>query len=397
MQLSFCDKCGRPLSEGSVARGEAVDRDGDLVCAQCVAREKVTVKAAVVPPAGVPKPLVEYAHAVWNCDGCGIPVTALDLIEGRASRHAAGLMCARCMPLGAAPQAVPQAKVEARPQPVHVAPREPEPRAESRPPISRKLPVSVRKPQAARPAEDYVREAKTEERRPILPILLFAIVMPMFAVSLYFAVTSQQKLNEVMAGKGNEERPDKRNERPLDILVPQNPPQIPPVNAPVQPENPQPQPLPAQPEPAPKPPAPTMSADVARELAAIEQQLAEPVILQLQSKALADVWEGLIAAGSRRLIATRPHVRALLREPDDNTRALACRVCGVLADREALVALDNMIENDPSEAVRLEARKAKGRLTGSATREVKDMTDSELEDYLRALQRELERRKGKHD
>ena len=121
------------------------------------------------------------------------------------------------------------------------------------------------------------------------------------------------------------------------------------------------------------------------------------MILQLQSKSLADVWEGLIAAGSRRLIATRPHVRSLLREPDDNTRALACRVCGVLADREALLALDNIIENDPSEAVRLEARKAKGRLTGSATREVKDMTDSELEDYLRALQRELERRKGKHD
>jgi hypothetical protein len=393
MQLSFCDKCSRPLSEGSVARGEAVDRDGDLVCAQCVAREQASVKAAAVPAPGVPKPLVEYAHAVWNCDGCGIPVTALDLIEGRASRHPSGLMCVRCMPLGAQPAA----RVEAKHQPVIVPPQPAqEPRPEARLPSARKLPVSVRKPQPARPAaEEFVREAKGEEKRPILPILLFAIVMPMFAISLYFAVTSQQKLNEVMAGRGNEEKPDRRNERPRDVLTPENPP----ANTPAQPDKPPPVETapPVKPDQPPQPPAPTMSTEVARELAAIEQQLAEPVILQLQSKSLADVWEGLIAAGSRRLIATRPFVRALLREPDDNTRALACRVCGVLADREALVALDNMIENDPSEAVKLEARKAKGRLTGSATREVKDMTDSELEEYLRALQRELERRKGKHD
>lgn len=388
MQLSFCDKCGRPLSEGSVARGEAVDRDGDLVCSQCVAREQVSVKAAAVPAPGVPKPLVEYAQAVWNCDGCGIPVTALDLIEGRASRHATGLLCARCLPVAHAP-AAPAASARRDVTPASAIPVAESPRL----PSGRKQPVSLRS-STPKAADQFAEAAKAEERRPVLPILLFVIVLPMFAVSLYFAVTSQQKLNEVMAGRGNEDRPDRRQERPQDLLTPQNPP----ANLPVVPDNAPPvQPPPIKPEPPPQPPAPTMTAEVARDLAEIEQQLAAPVILQLQSKSLADVWEGLITAGSRRLIATRPHVRALLREPDDNTRALACRVCGVLADREALMALENMIENDPSEAVKLEARKAKGRLTGSATREVKDMTDSELEEYLRALQKELERRKGKHD
>lgn len=391
MQLSFCDKCGRPLSEGSVARGEAVDRSGDLVCAQCVAREQVTVKAAVVPPAGVPKPLVEYAHAVWNCDGCGIPVTALDLIEGRASRHAAGLMCARCLPLAAAPQA----RAEPVLPPAAVAPRQPEPRAEPRLPSGRRHTAGARKPAPpGSAAQEFVQAARSEQRRPVLPVLLFAIVLPMFAVSVYFAVTSQQRLNEAMAARGNDDRPDRRQERPQDMLRPEPSP-LPATGDPAPRKDPEPAPPPVETPRGPQPAA--MTPEVARELAEIEQQLAAPVILQLQSNSLADVWEGLIAAGSRRLIATRPHVRALLREPDDNTRALACRVCAVLADREALPQLDTMIENDPSEAVKLEARKAKGRLTGSATREVKDMTDSELEEYLRALQRELERRRGKHD
>ncbi|MBE7490766.1 MAG: HEAT repeat domain-containing protein [Planctomycetes bacterium] len=393
MQLSFCDKCGRPLSEGSVVRGEAVQRDGDLVCNQCVAREQAAVKAAAPPAPGVPKPLVEYAQAVWACDGCGIPITALDLIEGRAVRHGAAVRCARCSPVPAQP--VTAAPVPAAAPPVSPPAPQARPAAPEPAPSGRRMPPA-RRPAAARPAvDDFVQQARKDERRPVLPIVLFAIVLPMFAVSLYFAVTSQQKLNEAMAGRGNDERADRRAERPFERLEPDT---AAPRNQP-RPDTrvePAPEPVPAIPAPPPAP-TPAMTPEVARELATIEQQLAQPVILQLQSKSLADVWEGLIAAGSRRLIAARPHVRALLREPDDNTRALACRVCGILADREALPALEGMIQNDPAESVRIEARKAKGRLTGSATREVKDMTDSELEEYLRALQRELERRRGKHD
>lgn len=400
MQLSFCDQCGKPLSEGSVARGEAVDRGGDLVCASCVGRQQSAARAAAAPVPGVPKPLAEYAGAVWHCEGCGIPVTALDLIEGRASRAGGALHCSRCQPSAHAPEVMapasarmPSALPAAQPLPA-----QPPVVAAPRLPAGRALPASVRRPvpAARQSAEEFVREARAEEKRPILPVLLFAIVLPMFAVSIYFAVTSQQKLNEAMAARGNDSRPDRRAERPQDRLTPENPaidgtvqPKQPPQQPPQQPD--------LQPEPPARPPAPAMTPEVARELAEIEQQLALPVILQLQSKSLADVWEGLVAAGSRRLVATRPHVRSLLREPDDNTRALACRVCAVLSDREALPMLDSMIENDPSESVKLEARKAKGRLTGSATREIKDMTSSELEEYLRALQRELERRKGKHD
>ncbi len=391
MQLSFCDKCSRPLSEGSVARGEAVNRDGDLVCAQCVAREQAISKAAAA--SSVPRPLVEYAKAVWHCEGCGIPVTALDLIEGRAARYPNGLRCLRCAPAASAqnqPVAAPAPEVTAPAAPAAPAPG-------ARLPSGRRLPASVRKPAAGRPAEEFVAQAKAEERRPVLPILLFAIVLPMFGVSLYFAVTSQQKLNEAMTARGNsEDRPDRRNERPQDQLKPE--PYIPVSNVPpglppVQPDNPPPKPSNPPAGPAPTP----MTPEIARELADLESQLAAPVILQLQSKDLGDVWEGLIAAGSRRLVAARPQVRALLREPDDNTRALACRVCGILSDRDALTLLDHMAESDPSETVKVEARKAKGRLTGSATREVKDMTSDELEEYLRTLHKELERRKGRND
>jgi hypothetical protein len=392
MQLSFCDKCGRPLSEGSVARGEATQRGSETVCAQCVSREQEIAKASARPAPNMPKPLVEYAQAVWHCEGCGIPVTALDLIEGRAARYPNGLRCLRCAPAAASP-AVP-APVAAPSTPVEPAAT---PRPEPRLPSGRKLPVSTRKPAAGRPADEFVHQAKAEERRPVLPILLFAIVLPMFGVSLYFAITSQQKLNEAMTARGNgQDRPDRRNERPHDQLSPEAANSQPNVPAnepaglpPTQPDNP-----PVKPAgPAPTP----MTPEIARDLADLESQLAAPVILQLQSKDLGDVWEGLIAAGSRRLVAARPQVRALLREPDDNTRALACRVCGILSDRDALTLLDHMAENDPSEAVKVEARKAKGRLTGSATREVKDMTSDELEEYLRTLHKELERRKGRND
>lgn len=396
MQLSFCDKCGRPLSEGSVARGEATQRGGETVCAQCVSREQALAKASAQPAPGVPRPLVEYAQAVWHCEGCGIPVTALDLIEGRAARYPNGLRCLRCAPAPASPAVAAAVAAPSTPVEPAAAPR-PEPRL----PSGRKLPVSARKPAAGRPADEFVQQAKAEERRPVLPILLFAIVLPMFGVSLYFAITSQQKLNEAMAARGNgddrpDRRPDRRDERPHDALRPETANPLPgaPANEPAGPPPTQPDNPPAKPAgPAPTP----MTPEIARELADLESRLAAPVILQLQSKDLADVWEGLIAAGSRRLVAARPQVRALLREPDDNTRALACRVCGILSDRDALTLLDHMAESDPSEAVKVEARKAKGRLTGSATREVKDMTSDELEEYLRTLHKELERRKGRND
>ena len=109
------------------------------------------------------------------------------------------------------------------------------------------------------------------------------------------------------------------------------------------------------------------------------------------------MWEGLIVAGSRRLIATRPYVRALLQDKDDQIRALACRVSGMLSDKEALPELKHRYEQDPAEPVRTEARKAYDRLTGEATRELKDLTDTELEDMLRDIKRELERRNGRSD
>ena len=40
-------------------------------------------------------------------------------------------------------------------------------------------------------------------------------------------------------------------------------------------------------------------------------------------------------------------VRALLRDTDARTRALACRVCGLLSDSEALGTLDSLAQADP--------------------------------------------------
>ncbi|MCB9896356.1 MAG: HEAT repeat domain-containing protein [Planctomycetes bacterium] len=395
MLLQFCDKCGRPLSEGCIARGEAVERDGELVCAHCVSSEQAKAavraeKARATEPEG---PLGHYEKAVWSCESCGIPVTALDLIEGRASRVGGLLKCSRCAPIE---------DVVERPAPKPAAPR-PTPGRSSLPrskPVFTPPKAAASAPRHSKAAaEHYVEEAHSEQKRPILPIVMFAIVLPMFAISLYYAVTTQVKLNEVMGGQANEPQ-DKRNRRPQEALLPET------NKAPdkSQPENPTPAGS-TQPEPAPdRPPQPTegqkqrpIPNEVMDDLVTVENELAAPIIKQLQSPDLGQVWEGLIAAGSRRLIATRPYVRALLQDKDDQIRALACRVSGMLTDKEALPELKRRMEQDPAEPVRTEARKAYDRLTGEATRELKDLTDRELEDMLRDIKRELERRNGRSD
>jgi hypothetical protein len=375
MLLQFCDKCGRPLSEGCIARGEAMELKGELICAHC--------KSSI--PAAEPEatPLGQYQQAVWSCETCGIPVTALDLIEGRASRIGGLLKCSRCSPAGA----VASPAVLAQPPRGQALPLPKPARARSAPPVvSRKL-ASAPKPTAAS-ADNYVAEAQTERRRPILPILMFAIVMPMFAISLFYAITSQVKLNEVM-GKQNatEDEPDRRQRRPQEKLEPDQP----------EPDKPKVEPVKPEPPPEQAPARRVLPDEVVNELVGVERDLARPVIAKLQSTDLAVVWEGLIEAGRLRLIATRPYVRALLADKDDQTRAAACRVSGMLSDREALLKLARMADQDPAEPVRIEARKARDRLSGEATRDMRDLSESELNEMLRDIQRELERRKGRSD
>lgn len=250
------------------------------------------------------------------------------------------------------------------------------------------------KPQPTRAVTDFVAEAKTEQRRPVLPILLFVIVLPMFAVSLWFAISAQNRLSEMAAQRGNEpERSRPAPEEPAPRREP--PPRI--DNTSVEkPENPQPeQPKPTPPETAPAPvPLP---ADVQADLLGIERDLAAPVLAKLRSSDPGEVWQGLIEAGSKRLIAARSQVRALLASRDDDIRAAACRVCAMLDDREALVELGRMAEHDPNEAVKIEARKARDRMAGISTRETRDMTDAEIEELIRELQDELKRRRGSND
>ncbi len=399
MLLQFCDKCGRPLSEGAIARGEAVERAGETVCATCLQREREQVRPPQ-PASTETGPLGQYTQAVWHCESCGIPVNALDLIEGRASRAGSRVKCVRCAPQPASftPPAVspPSPAVPmAGPQPARVT----QPARAPLPPA--RAPIASR-PAAAAVAQELIAESQSAQRRPVLPILLFAIVLPMFAISLYFAISSQQKLNEAMAMRDEagdatsgridgrtDGRADRREQRPADRVEPTRipPPETGNTSFTPPPVRPEPEPQPAKPAPAP------LAAEAVQNLLEVENTLAAPVIAQLQSKDLGEVWEGLLAAGSRRLVATRPFVRALLAEPHDGTRALACRVCAMLADTEALLPLSRMIESDPSEAVRTEARKARDRMVGEATREVSDMSTEELEKMLRQLQEELERRK----
>lgn len=394
MLLQFCDRCGRPLSEGCLARGEAVDRKGELICAPCIGKEQAqaTVREATKADQDTTGPLGHYEQAVWSCDSCGIPVTALDLIEGRAARVSGMIRCTRCSPIQvtkpAAPVHTPPAPAPrvalARP----AAPTRPAPRA------------TIPRPVAANAAEAYVAQASMEQKRPVLPVVMFAIVLPMFAVSLYFAVSSQVKLNEAMAAQNKQldELPDPRSRRPVEELTPEperpvqpgNTSYTPPDNGDPGPTRP-PEDLSAAPPKRPLPP------DVLADLAGVETALAKPVIALLQSSDRAEVWQGLIAAGAQRLIAARPFVRALLRDQDDQLRAVACRVTGMLQDEDALGLLGRMVEQDPSEPVRLEARKARDRMTGKASRDIRDMTDAELNEMIRDLQRELQRRKGGRD
>jgi hypothetical protein len=379
MRLNFCDSCGKPLSEGAVARGDAIERksgaDVELVCSACVAAQQAEPRAAHTGPLGA------YEEAIWSCEGCGIPVQALDFIEGRASRLGGRIRCARCKP---AEQTEPKApQPQARPAPRPASTRKPTPSAGA---------STIR--HAPNAAKDFVQAASKGERRPVVPIVLFTVVLAMFLISMYFAITSQQRYNELMANR----EPDNATARNTEPVRPQpHEGSVPPlqVDLPPEPEQPPAQP-PTPPERAELDPVP-VPADVAEELVAIERDLAAPVIRKLQSEKLSEVWEGLIAAGSRRLVVTRPFVRRLLEDSDDDTRLLACRVAGLLEDREALPALARMAASDPDEQVRIEARQARDRMLGVASREVRDMTDAELQELLAELQAERERRRSRDD
>jgi hypothetical protein len=368
MLLQFCDQCGRPLSEGAIARGDAVERDGETICAQCLSRQPIKPREPAQGPLG------DYKNAVWHCEGCGIPVNALDLIEGRATRVGGVLRCSRCT----APKAAAPAQAPA--QPARVS-------------LPRVAPVSARShpPRQTSPrAEEFLAGAAKEQRRPVLPIVLFVIVLPMFAVSLWFAVTSQQRLNEVMASQGNSQgnAEPRRRPPPEDSAPTRN---APPAN---KTDDTGGEPIKPAPPPKDRTAVQPIPEDVAKDLVGIEQDLAAPVIVKLQSATLGEVWDGLIEAGARRLIATRPHVRALLDDQHDTTRMLACRVCGMLDDKEALVRLSRMADLDPSEQVATEAGKARDRLTGQSTREIRDMTPDEIRNLMQELQDELKRRGG---
>lgn len=376
MQLLFCDSCGRPLSEGALARGEASERDGETICRACETKAKSARESAARQTSG---PLDRYAEKVWKCRGCGIPITALDLIEGRASRLGDDVECVRCRQ--AAPAPVNAAPVNAAPSMVLPAA-----------PAAPTLP-SARRPQAPRAASRsaaYLAEARKEERRPVLPIVLIAIVLPMFALSVWYAISTQQKLYEVSSQRSNEPQETAR-QRPREALTPEE--ALPPKPTPPAQEQPK---APAE---MPAPPRPSVPPPVLEELASIEREAAAPTIRKLESRDLAVVWEGLIEAGSRRLIATRPWVRALLRDSDTRTRALACRVSSLLEDATALGDIDKLAESDPSPDVRDAAHLARARLLGKATRELADMKPDELEALRRQIEEEIKRQKagGKRD
>lgn len=383
MLLQFCDKCGKPLSEGAIARGEAIERDGETICAHCQSKETVRKPDAVETG-----PLGEYHAAVWHCEGCGIPVTALDLIEGRASRVGGVLSCSRCASVRAQKGSDPvfvsqdsrQSAAALRKQGLTPSARPSLPRA------------PIAKPTPARAATEFVAEASKDQRKPVLPVVLFVIVLPMFAVSLWFAISAQSKLSEMAAQRNTE--PERRRPLPDEPEPRRDPtPRIDntSVEKPDKPQPEQPTPPDAGPSPVPLPP------DVQADLLGIERDLAAPVLAKLRSSDPGEVWQGLIEAGSKRLIAARSQVRALLASRDDDIRAVACRVCAVLDDREALVELARIAEQDPNEAVKIEARKARDRMAGISTRETKDMTDAELEELIRELQEELKRRRGRND
>ncbi|MHC4840567.1 MAG: HEAT repeat domain-containing protein [Planctomycetota bacterium] len=359
-----------------------MEESGALTCTTCHQTPEIKrpEEPAERPPAA--SVLARYDNAEWSCDSCGIPVNALDLIEGRASKTGGRMVCSRCAgSVGARQEAISDEKA----------------------PPKRSLPTpaaltgsgrAMAMPRKSVSNEaSFTAKAEAESKRPMLPIVLFAIILPMFAVSLYFAVMSQQKLNEMQLENASAEKADDSTER----RRPAPEPLIPDNRGSIQPDNKE------EPDPQPEVPRATsakdnpINASAVKDLAEIEQDMARPVNALLESDDLADVWEGLVQAGSQRLIACRPWVRRLLSDQDDKTRALSAHVCGLLEDDDALPILDTMVDKDPSGQVRMQARKARSRLTGQATRELSDFSTEELENLLQELKEELSRRKPSDD
>ncbi len=400
MLLQFCDKCGRPLSEGALARGEAIERDGDTICTLCLEKERLEQVAkarieAIQAHSTEPRPLAQYEKAVWNCISCGIPVNALDLIEGRATRTGHRVECIRCRNSAVREEPPPAVAMAVA---SHTAPSVTKPPSARRPAVAvpRAGSRTVPRPVAPRAAEAFIAGARKEQSRPILPILLITIILPMFAVSVWFAVQYQQRLSD-LADQANQQlgksRRDSGRETPpvadggVTRKLPDDPPQPAPKN---------PSPMPTKDgtgEPSSREPE-GLPRSIAEELANIERELAAPILKQLQSRECTEVWEGLLAAGSRRLVGTRAQVRALLEDPDARTRAIACRVTAMLGDNAALARLETLAERDPAEEVRDAAHLARSRLLGRAARELKDLTPEELETLKKEVEDQIKRHGG---
>jgi hypothetical protein len=363
MQLLFCDSCGRPLSEGALARGEATEHNGDTICQACEAKKKAFGPA----PSAASGPLAHYAEIVWKCKSCKIPITALDLIEGRAARISDEVECVRCRG-SASPNASPVAAVSVAAPSVRAPKR------------SKVLPAT---PRTTSHSSVYVAQAQREERRPVLPIVLIAIVLPMFALSLWYAISAQAKLNDVTTRGNSEAAQGPPKARPREML--DSPPEKP-ANTPAETGETAQTPEAVKEEGLP--------AGALKDLAAIEDQIARETITKLESRDLAVVWEGLIEAGSRRLIATRPWVRALLKDSDARTRGFACSVSAMLSDTSIISVIEDMAQNDKSQDVRDAAHRARARLIGKATRDLSDMRPDELEALRKQIEQEIQRQKS---
>ncbi len=382
MELLRCDSCGRPLSEGALRRGDAERRGVLLACRTCLAVEAGGQRL----PVDENSPNARAWEQWYASQGAQTDTEPTRVIEPEFPRKPAGA----------------SHNGSASKPPVPVLPK---PRSNRDRKITAKLPAA-RPREAASPVA-----AAAQVRSPFMlaAMILLAVVLPAFAVSLWIAISGQgeqQRLRgELELAKAR--TLDERGEfhRRINMLegrlteierAARQQPASQPQHA--QPPAPAPSNQPAPPPTAP-PPEPTASrsvlpteplSDAEREqLDGHEQELAKQLTMGLV-EATSPAARMLILGDvmTHRAIAAASSVRVFLKSAHSGERAMAAIVLGMLGDREALEQLRAIAGADEVREVRGAATEAINRISGRAPpdglRSISDQSLQELEAQLAA-------------
>jgi len=371
MKLLRCDSCGRPLPEGAVRRGEAVERGGLLVCASCLAREdegfrlpvnviednRERFEAWYASAAEAREPGDDDTDIGLETSPIGEDTDVIDPLE--SSRHA---QATSVKPLGRADVGIGAVG----PKPGVVLP-------------SRRSSVAASAfggPANSRSYPEYGDRVQTSKSPyMIAAVVLLAILTPAFAVALWLAIGAhagradyqaelERERTAALASRDEQfktlhelhvrtlEAEKAKLQAQLAAKVGEGgvpTPTVSPANSPTVPT------------------IPGLSDATRKALSEQERELGDRIRPRLRAITPGERMVGLTEVIRWRAVDCIPDIRPLLASEFSPERMLAAEALGKLGDRESLAALRRMSEADKVVECREVARFAIAWITGDYT------------------------------